>query len=395
MKDNNGNNEKELLYNFISSEIDNINKENRKPGWTKWAILVSMATLFWLLFGLLEAANFCLKNIALYIIIFCFIYDFFSLIGNLLSPQLETKNRFFYTNEDLTSTRFSLLINIIKYLMLIILINNFVFVLNLTLLKVTFFINLILTCIVFLLTFIKIPLYLKKKKSQYLLLIYLFYYLFIVYKVLVFFSKNLSLISIIDLKISLTLCAIFYLIYLLSKSWSNKSIRSQLLLIGLRKDLVLKDTNLKEIKERLDVILDGLKVSAIFQGYTDKYLIISEEINQISDETEQIVYELDKLLSAKGKNISDQEKDLAERYIITINEQIDKADILNKKLGKILNRFILITTYFKAIINQDDVDEILQLFNKINIMSKKTTVKTKNVGSKIKDIMSRLKSKKD
>lgn len=186
MKESNKNNEKELLYNLISSEIELINKENRKPGWTKWAILVSMATLFWLFFGMLETTNYCTKNIALYIILFCFIYDFFILLGKLLSEQHETKNRVFYTNEDFISGRFSLLIIIIKYLILIILANNFSFDINLTCLKITFFVNLIFACIAFILSYLRIPLYLQEKKSKYLFIIYFFFYISIFFKVIIF-----------------------------------------------------------------------------------------------------------------------------------------------------------------------------------------------------------------
>ena len=205
-------------------------------------------------------------------------------------------------------------------------------------------------------------------------------------------ANNLNLISLTDLKISLTLCAIFYLIYLPSKSWSSIGIRPQLLLIDLRKDLILKENNLKEIKERLDVILDGLKAPAVFQQYSEKYIFILEEMNQISDNAEKNVSEINKLLSEKGNKIGNQEKKLAQDILDTVGKQIDKNRKLNKNLRKILNRFYFIKTYLKPIIDIEAINEISQLLDKLFDMTKKSYDNTNSLTPKIKKIMSKLNS---
>ena len=47
----------ENLLHFLDSEIDYVRDERKQPGWTKWAISGSIATLLWLLLNELGGGN--------------------------------------------------------------------------------------------------------------------------------------------------------------------------------------------------------------------------------------------------------------------------------------------------------------------------------------------------
>lgn len=387
--------EKKLLYDFITSEINNIDKENRKPGWTIWAILVSLSTLVWLLFNSLENNVFYVKNIIINIVIFCFLFDFLSLVLVLLGKKGEAKNKFFYANEGLTSSRISLIFIIAKYSILIILINNSVFNINLIFIKFTFFINLIFVFITFVLSFIKFPLFSQEKRSIYLIILYSIFYLFIFYKIVIQFPNIINLFCLNDMKISLIICAIYYLLYLLSRNFNNKNINSQSLLMNLRKDLVLKKDNLNDIRDRLEIIIDGLKISAIFQEYTNKYISISEDAIQISENIIQNLSRLEETLQEKSDDFTDKDKIIAENILAAVDALVDRLTRLIKKSVKIYNRFNLSIKFLSSTIDQDYINEIQTLFNKINDVREKKTDKIVNIKIKIKNIKTKILSTKE
>lgn len=72
--------DKKALLEFLGKEIDHIQAEFARPGWTNWAIIGGIATTAWLLYSEIELGSFDVNRILTLWLIFSLVFPFISMV---------------------------------------------------------------------------------------------------------------------------------------------------------------------------------------------------------------------------------------------------------------------------------------------------------------------------
>ncbi|MFT3890795.1 MAG: hypothetical protein QM730_04105 [Anaerolineales bacterium] len=71
--------DKKALLDFLGKEIDHIQAEFTRPGWTNWAIIGGIATVAWLMYSEIELGKFDVIRILTLWLIFSLVFPFISM----------------------------------------------------------------------------------------------------------------------------------------------------------------------------------------------------------------------------------------------------------------------------------------------------------------------------
>ncbi len=269
--DNLNGSEIDRVIHFLEYEISNRRSEEKRPGWTTWAIFGAFATLLWLMFSVLGTnASISWLNISYITLLLSVSFDFFYLFNKLFSFEGVKQSK--------SVRRFEILdISMMKFLVLLILragvlllflhwispkLNGFFgfccwafLLLNFTAITIS--------CALF---YLQIPIPVNPNpKAKLVFNIFLFLWLFsggiaIFGLVNVIYLKVLVL-SISEWQVGSIIFSLSLLILIISRTKPNSILL--LRLDDIRQKLSLGQIDLNRAKKQIDLIIYGLALSDI------------------------------------------------------------------------------------------------------------------------------------
>jgi hypothetical protein len=334
---------KDALVLSLNSEIEKIEKDQLRPGWTRWALSGALGTCLWLLSQEVEKNLFNWHGI-LFPTLFLFIaLDFIKDFDRLIR----------YTHKDVDRPRFlqiqaigyqirkDIALSIVLYIVLIISLQEFSFTsfyLFKTLCSLSFFFNLILLVLIFVLSYTVFPIPLSFRRKYKLIAIVpssvLDVYLLgsMVYTLL----NNNLIISVQEFRVVGLLAAIFWLLKMLF----DVSEPSPLLgsLRDIRNKYSLDQIDYDAAKRQMDIALSGISVSEVMQGKVNDFVLTANTCNEYIKSNKMIYQEINQLLK---NNITD-------KSLLVIKSLIDSAGETENKIGHHLDEMKNIATIIRS-----------------------------------------------
>lgn len=334
-----GANKQELIA-FLDKEIENIQAEITRPGWTNWAIIAGVATVIWLMYSEIEGGKFDIKNVLVLILGFSLSYPFISSALRLIShspltPYLADNRYYYYKKERSSLSNFLSLVFFISGWVITKYLDN-----GSTQIHELFsYIFHGAWIFIFSVAFIaSLTNFLASSDSglspssgqKVLLAGVTIFNLFGIgatiryLQPLVIVQKS---ISIYDIRVSSLVVAMYILIRLLARTPEKTPILEQL--IRINRDISLDRIEPETAKKQIDLAMNGLQSADILQKHIDGYLSIMQ---QFEKEALQVRQKID-----VRRNLHNAEKELSEENKI-ISESLEK-DISTHmiRLEKLLN----------------------------------------------------------
>lgn len=301
------------LIDILDFEIDRINVELSRPGWTHWAMLGGIASALWLLSIELEKHQVSILNTAFLFLVINIAYDNFISINGLLASIVDpTKGpRFASAYSLLSQSRSFMLISLSRLIVIIALLQftiihtygYYVYVLEMVYILYAF------TLIaLFSISFTTIPFPVgrtKRKKKDIIFAAALVAALtYALYSMVYFIYNNRTYFALTELRVS----ALIMVVTILLLKIADKKNEYLLLpkLIDIRRDILLDKISAENAKKQIEIALIGL-------GLTD---IVQKEVLSILEKYE----------------IANNSLELFESHINDINKDIDEKHIDNAKV---------------------------------------------------------------
>jgi len=116
----------QTFLNYIDSEINTLQNEIHQPGWTKWAIMGSIASLFWLLLNEFEEDIYSLSTIFAILFITFLVKTFIdTLIQFTTSTSLPIRtNPRFFGQDHLGKTKLSIILSLLQCIYIFLLLSS-------------------------------------------------------------------------------------------------------------------------------------------------------------------------------------------------------------------------------------------------------------------------------
>ena len=330
-------NKKELLY-ILYAERNRLVSNYTRPGWTSWAIIGAIATLVWSIINLLIEESFSCTNSA---VLFYFLFNFFlALLFPFLTFKKEVKPPVFGTGDKSSQIGivYFTLIYVAQFILLLMLVNKFsplifypIIVLN------------GLLVLIFLVTFITsfIPMLRTEKNNKIAGFLCTLVFCSFVCIWAIYLYKNSSLIHIIDVKLSILLFAISFLIGCFQEATPQKLVNLDKLIT---KTLYDKEPQEENVLAELEKCIIGFK-------YGD--FLITEYYDKVTTRTYNLYTDMSKL----NEMLSDSD-DYSENIILFIKQTKSKATKLLEFVNVMINMI-------KLGYNKTDIDPVLTPFVKL------------------------------
>lgn len=354
--------EKNDLLRVLDQEIDAINNQKTKPGWTSWAILTAIAGLAWVLINLLEASTTTvnIQKVLEYSLMGFIIYDCLRMISSHL----------FNKGEDSSAPRFLSIINlknskILSHFLEYIIITFLLFYINLPInhflydaLKIEYILTIFVSIAFSVCIYTNYPLQKSNKgiNTNYIFsaVIFLYFAIFINY----FFNFKPIL---LDMKIAAILLAIGLLLSEYISSFSHQDLILEMLQ-DIRRKLNFGYINSDDATTKVDILIFGRKGSDLLEG------TISDTMNYLQ-QIENIYYALEKISPsdiAAGTN-----PDIHNKIVFYFNKSDKIINNLGKTLKKLENKSRTLTRNFPETLDDinTEVDKITKYSEKVKTKS--------------------------
>lgn len=383
--------EKQELVTAISKEIDFIQKNESRPGWTQWALLTAIAGLVWGLLKQIQQGNLDWSSVALWFFVCIIMWDtLIFLRAFLLKPKPSLvldlddslKNRFTSPLES-SLERGSCISFLIRAGLVVFLMVMLPVSLNTTLEYIILAYYLGVSFILILSVVYDLFDFPTSKKVPPKLVIRLFMEFFVgvcvafmmsVYLLLADMSYQLFWVN--NIQVAFILLGILYLASLyLSAIYSY-----DLLLLALRsteRDLIFGYIDTERARDQVDVIFKGRKMSHLLQEYANDIVLLLEKKNEYENK-------IDLLLTEALEKI--KETSTVEDVTGEIELYLDKIrDIMDVQIKKKLNKFQL-RRYIISIVDPEAKYSFVLLADKIQDLNEKSLEVMKNNSKKLKEL---------
>ncbi len=268
---------------YLNKEITDLQDAIKRPGWTNYAIIISIAGLAWTLINCFEAGGYSLRNIVFLILGFSLLWDIVRyLVITPKSPRLKSKLKRRFINSNLiSSNRIPFLLGFGQYSFFLFVslklsqdLGTFTMIFSsvfIALLLVTFLIGVVLALF-------KLPIPMSPPRKKLNLAVnttIILVSLVIAFRYLGFSltSPNTSVIT--DIRLALPIVAIFYLLLTLIRVPKGQLTLDSLIMT--RRELAMGDIHLDTAKIYTDVALTGLRTSDILEEYLTAVLSLYHE----------------------------------------------------------------------------------------------------------------------
>ncbi|NPU86413.1 MAG: hypothetical protein HPY65_18195 [Syntrophaceae bacterium] len=278
----------DLFLRYLDSEITYLDNTLKRPGWTKWAIMGSIATLIWIIINRMAHGNYLISNIFAIVIFFSLLFDTFMIIKVFLPTNRKSADdkRVILSIHALGSNRSYLTLLFVRAVLVIyttyFLNNSLSLATKLCIYAPNIAIGLAFLLII-LISYFKIPLpqYNTRKKKvnveQIISFLILLCLTIGIWGLLDSIIEKRATFLITDIEIAMLITAIYGLLTL----WSFNSQEYPLLnnLINIRRSLMFGKTSFEDAQRQADIAISGLKVSEYFQEIINDLLLDYQELD--------------------------------------------------------------------------------------------------------------------
>lgn len=276
--------DKSELVNILNDEISDIDSENKRAGWTHWALIGTLAGAIWLFFGELQKNTFVTHNVFYCLICILLICDWFSLPSSpsKLTSQKSNENRF--KSMGFNSHRLAVIYFLIFRISLLCFL---AFVLSKTANQSIPF-ALFIYCLIYLTVLLlgvlaiqfDIVLFSSKneqdKKTNIASAVFLLSWAISIFLYIYKVNESIAAsLSVIDIRYSALIFAIIQLVYLLLSHASIPPLYFRLK--DIKRNLIWGKIKTSEAASQMEIAILGLKFSELFQEDIREVLAIVEQ----------------------------------------------------------------------------------------------------------------------
>ncbi len=371
---------REIVLDSIDFEINRIQSEQNRPGWTRWAILGSLATLVWLFLNELESKTITWLHVSLIFFVFSLLLDNILFFTALISPKSSNnqKLRFDFSHRHFGNNRMLMLLILFRIaIMLYIawLFSGDVLKYQAVAAYVLYLIFFLIFLTIFVVSFLKLPILISgkgtvPKSSYFMLLTALGVGLIPLYAYGHAALEVSSISNYSNYKIAGLLLVASYVLMMLFGLFGGAGSSSPILssLIEIRRDVALRRMDIESSIRQLDIAIAGMQVDEVLQEYVRVILQAFEEINQQYKKALKIVEAAEPYLPKEGSILAENERKLIEATIESYQPHIKEMDVpfnkIEEQLEKLRNRAKLL-----IMISPDTEDHILRIMDKIRLAS--------------------------
>ncbi len=307
-----------VFIDYLNREIEYLYEESKHPGWTKWVIIVSSASILWVLLSEIEKNTFDITHICVQLLLLFLGYSLVSDIYYLSKPKDSRKRPYFYSIENIyKSNLLGILLKGSKYLIiiaLIVYISNIVGISPLVLALLRYAISFILLVVIFPLIKIftlktnmkafipdninfkldnvgkvnkgiKIFIYIVNNSpiisAVVEIIIDIYIIVFYAYHYLVTIGIKTDPMAIANIKIAFLSFSIFILLYLLIDNIETEPSNTEL--INIRRELMFDNLELSIAKQLAEMAVIGIDKSTLIQ------MEVSDSINTLKNIEKELI----------------------------------------------------------------------------------------------------------
>jgi hypothetical protein len=285
------------FINFLNSEIHNLRSEIKRPGWTTWALLASIATCVWLILSEIQTGNYSITRVeGLLLILWLTGFLFLGIIA-LIKPTKPQTRKFIFSSD------YQVAVRIFPSILIIVLNIFFIFVafkFNKDIGKFTTFVTCFVLAFLLLGFLTQITLRFSRRpistdrsgKTAYKIYLALFCVFFAIpiWQYYYFLIISPGPVNIFDVRFALLVAAIIFLVMRLSTVSPGQITLDSL--ISINREFNLRKMDLNTAIRQTDIALTGLNASEAFEIYVSQSLKL---LRDAESEHNKCVTQLDKL----------------------------------------------------------------------------------------------------
>lgn len=336
--------EKSHLINLISEEIKKINDEEIRPGWTKWALIGGLAACLWLLLNQFEV-HFSWESVRHVLIDLTFIGLLFQMISSNFKGILVKSNsgRIMSFKEIVSNSRLRIFVSLVWVGLM------FCFVLMETHSTRTISLGVlgVLGTVMLLSLFLSNntsmhfrtdPVSGKLEKTSYsrgsnAFIALLFVSIFLISFLRVFEMFEQEVFEMNELKIGLLIFSIFLILLFLSSFDTKSDLLENL--NDLRRDLILDNVPIEQIREQVDLALKGQKIDSFFNNEVSQLLNVSQTFSKEIFVVSEKVKLYSEKASEKDEFAEETLKESINQDLTSIAERfLSSTELMLKKLRR-------------------------------------------------------------
>lgn len=330
---------------YLNKEIDNLREEIKRPGWTNYAILISIATLVWTLLYCFETGGYSIRNVAFLILGFSLSWELITaLILPKKPPRLDFKLKRRFVNRNILSS------NKLPFFLFICRLGFFLFVslalsrdLGIfTMIFTSVFLSIFIFCLllaVVVVNYFKFPIPMsppRKKLNMVINTIIILSFLVIIFRYLSFSLTSPSTSVLTDIRLALLIVAIFHLFIILIRVPQGKLMFDSLVMT--RRELALSEISLDTARIYTDVALTGFRTSDVLEEYLAALLSLYRESIIDLKEISRHLKDIEILYSAK-QAVQEEQSTLVHPLLENVAKKITEARYTIKtRIPKASNR---------------------------------------------------------
>ncbi len=320
------------VMQVLDWEIERAIAETTQPGWTTWAIYGALAAVIWTLLSEINQSENNTRNILFYFLVAQFTLDLLKQFSSVIAPQSvkkASKQRFFFSN-ILATSRYGLIIDILRDLSLIVIVKSYSQFLPDTVKYGTYFyygLSVFGSVTALATSFLKWPLPIPRAKHS-------------LFWILPSIGATLLLVPLVgcidilkpgvnlpDLKVaSLLTAVVFLLIVLMQKRTINPLLVS---LIDLRRNLSFGNISLVDAINQADIAIAGMQLRDVLQEIVSDIISSFEKINAESDDVYRRMEELQRNWPEKWCCLTTEQRQ-------NMSQNLTRAVETYKSIGKLV-----------------------------------------------------------
>lgn len=315
---------------FLNSEIESLQNEIQRPGWTTWALTGALAALVWTVVSLIEQGNYTLRATGSILLVISFLFYVYGLIQGLISPSLPSqqhRGRLMHTDLVRANIPFIMLM-IAQSVFLIIVILKF----SAELSGIETSISLAAVSLPLAGALIGIAVIGARLPVVYNPRHRFSIALFIVCSVLmllsVWYQVRLQWISpggatIYDVRLALVIAATFFVFYRLV--FIPRGALTLDLLTTIRRELLFKRIELGTATQQVDIAITGMRASDLLESYVTKLLSLYREAEAELNKSVSCLDQLAEWQRGTAEKTSPEQLALGRELMKALESSIDKA----------------------------------------------------------------------
>lgn len=383
---------KRILIDLINRETDQFAVEQKRHGWTTWALLGALSTLIWLFINQTPFTSANWQRVGLLLFSLALTIDLICSFSSMFSTQhrnLPEEPRFVLTS-IFGGARISLLIRLIMYSILFfisIYLKVHVFVVAKILVQIWLGLHVVMILIGLIISYRKIPIskfQISRRAPLVSFLITAPMTIFLIgyYVVLV---NNFRSFSPSDLKVAVLLTLIGCVLVLMADLPITSPILSSL--ISIRRDLVLDKIDIVWASRQIDIALSGMQVGDLLQDNIKEILDYYDTINNALKKLTRTMEAIQKQIPGEPSDLREGEYSSNMEAICALKDVFKSdADYLDSVQGKLIIGIEKFDGKAKQIMSMDKrsakgIEEVIRLIqiaqeesNKVNDAEKEQRI---------------------